>query len=316
MTGALGATRFLLLAGLLAAAAFRQESPAPLGEVLDLTAAGSYEAARERLSTAGDRNPHVLRLRLELAARGGDEEGVRRLAGRLLDLYDTGALRSPGEVAEAAYAARQLEQWKRANQLYLEAARGAGAPLWLYVDWGNLYLEKHNGAEAESIFRDGLKASPQDGWSRWGTDDARLGLARALKAQQMAGVDVALDHVLKENPRQPGRARPQRAVGHGGRRLERSPGLDRKGTRREPQLRPPAGTRLRPASFPGAAGAFRGTPAEPPGDQSPKREPVPDHGRFCRPPAPHGRSHRILPRGRAEESRRMAGPRPLWGSIC
>ena len=192
--------RVLLLLGLLAAAGFRQESPAPLDEVLELMAAGSYPAARERLSTAGGRNPHVLRLRLELAARTGDEEGVRRLAGRLLDLYDSGALRSPGEIAEAAYAAWQLEQWKRANQLYLEAARGAGAPLWLYVDWGNLYLEKHNGAEAESIFRDALKASPQDGWSRWGTGDARLGVARALKAQQMAGVDVALAHVLKENP--------------------------------------------------------------------------------------------------------------------
>ncbi len=200
MTGFFGRSRVLLLLGLLAAAGFRQESPAPLDEVLELMAAGSYPAALERLSTAGHRNPHVLRLRLELAERGGDEEGVRRLAGRLLDLYDLGALRSPGEIAEAAYAARQLEQWKRANQIYLEATRGSEAPLWVFVDWGNLYLKKHNGAEAESIFRDGLKASPPDGWSRWGTDDARLGVARALKAQQMTGVDVALAHALKENP--------------------------------------------------------------------------------------------------------------------
>jgi tetratricopeptide (TPR) repeat protein len=162
-------------------------------------AAGSYGAAQERLSAAGDQNPHVLRLRLELAARRGDEEGVRRHAGRLLGLYDSGALRSPGEIAEAAYAAWQFEQWKRANQLYLEAARGDGAPLWLYVDWGNLYLEKHNGPEAEAIFRDGLKAPAQEGWSRWGKDDARLGVVRALKAQQMTGVDEALAQVLKEN---------------------------------------------------------------------------------------------------------------------
>ena len=201
MRGPLGWSRFLLLTVLLlAASGFRQESPAPLDQALELMAAGSYEAARERLSTAGDRNPHVLRLRLELAERSGDEERVRRLAGRLLDLYDLGALQSPGEIAEAAYAARQMEQWKRANQIYLEAARGSGAPLWLYVDWGNLYLEKHNGAEAESIFRDALKASQPEGRSRWETDDARLGVARALKAQQMAGVEVALDHVLKENP--------------------------------------------------------------------------------------------------------------------
>ena len=192
--------RALLLTVLLAAAGFRQESPAPLNEILELMAAGSYQAARERLSTAGDRNPHVLRLRLELAARGGDEAGMRRLAGRLLGLYQSGALQSPAEIAEAAYAARQMEQWKRANQLYLEAARGSGAPLWVYVDWGNLYLEKHNGAEAESIFRDALKAPQPEGWSRWETDDARLGVARSLRAQQMAGVDVALEHVLKENP--------------------------------------------------------------------------------------------------------------------
>ena len=192
--------RGLLLTVLLTTAGFRQESPAPLNEILELMAAGSYPAARERLSTAGDRNPHVLRLRLELAARGGDEAGMRRLAGRLLGLYQSGALQSPAEIAEAAYAARQMEQWKRANQLYLEAARGSGAPLWVYVDWGNLYLEKHNGAEAESIFRDALKAPQPEGWSRWETDDARLGVARSLRAQQMAGVDAALDHVLKENP--------------------------------------------------------------------------------------------------------------------
>ena len=200
MRGGLAWSRFLLLAGLLAAAGFRQESPAPLDEILELMAAGSYQTARERLSTAGDRNPHALRLRLELAERSGDEERARRLAGRLLDLYGLGALRSPGEIAEAAYAARHLEQWKQSNRIYREATRGSEPPLWVYVDWGNLYLEKHNGAEAESIFRDALKASPPEGWSRWKTDDARLGVARALKAQQMTGVDVAVDDVLTENP--------------------------------------------------------------------------------------------------------------------
>lgn len=200
MTGSVGGLHVLLLTALLAASGFRQESPAPLDEILELMAAGSYQAARERLAAAGDRNPHVLRLRLEIAERSGDEERVRRLAGRLLDLYELGALRSPGEIAEAAYAARRLEQWKRSNRIYREATRGSEAPLWIYVDWGNLYLEKHNGAEAESIFRDALKASPSEGWSRWNTDDARLGVARSLKAQQMAGVDAAVAHVLKENP--------------------------------------------------------------------------------------------------------------------
>ena len=179
---------------------FQTESLLPLDEVLEFMEVGEYAKARERLSKAGDENPHVLRLQLELSRRLGNTEESRRYAKRLLSMYDEGVLQSPSEIAEAAYAAWKTNQWKRANRLYLEASRDPELPLWVYVDWGYLYLEKYNGAEAESIFQDALELPSLAGWSRWGRDAAQLGLAQALKSQHRPGVENALREALDQNP--------------------------------------------------------------------------------------------------------------------
>ena len=170
-------------------------------EVVDLMQAGKYAMAEERLEQSSPTDPHALRLRLELAQRSGALDRAEAHAERLLSLHNSGQLRLSGEIGAAAFAAWKLGSWKRANGLFIEAAERNPVPISVYVDWGNLYLEKYNGAEAESIFQDALKAqeeSPE--WSRWKKDSAYVGLAEALRAQFKDGVSDLLESALKLNP--------------------------------------------------------------------------------------------------------------------
>ena len=183
--------------------AFGQEAPTSslLIEVVDLMQAGSYGKAEERLQQSSPTDPQALRLRLELAQRSGAVDRTEAYAERLLRLHSTGQLRLSGEIGAAAFAAWKLGSWKRANGLFIEAAERNPVPISVYVDWGNLYLEKYNGAEAETIFQDALKSeeeSPE--WSRWKKDAVYVGLAEALRAQFKGGVAELLESALKLNP--------------------------------------------------------------------------------------------------------------------
>ena len=183
--------------------AFGQEASTSslLVEVLDLMQTGAYGQAEERLQQVSPTDPHALRLRLELAQRSGALDRAEACAERLLSLHSTGQLRLSGEIGAAAFAAWKLGSWKRANGLFIEAAERNPVPISVYVDWGNLYLEKYNGAEAETIFQDALKSeeeSPE--WSRWKKDSAYVGLAEALRAQFKGGVADLLESALKLNP--------------------------------------------------------------------------------------------------------------------
>ena len=185
------------------ATAISQEAPtwSLLIEVVDLMQVGDYGKAEERLQQSSPTDPHALRLRLELAQRNGALDRAEAYAERLLSLHNTGQLRLSGEIGAAAFAAWKLGSWKRANRLFIEAAERNPVPISVYVDWGNLYLEKYNGAEAETIFQDALKSeeeSPE--WSRWKKDSAYVGLAEALRAQFKGGVTDLLESALKLNP--------------------------------------------------------------------------------------------------------------------
>lgn len=140
---------------------------------------GRYEAAEEK--TLQESSPLAIRLSLELAERRGDQVAVRARAGKLLDLYRGGQLTTSAQLSQAAYAAWQLDQWQDANQLYIEAAKISPVSPSLYVDWGHLYLEKYNPAEAESIFRDAQAALEMAGEEeRWKEVDIHLGMAETL----------------------------------------------------------------------------------------------------------------------------------------
>lgn len=169
-----------------------------LAEALQLMERGDYEEAERRLDS--DSDPHVLRLRLELADRTGRRAESEALARRLLALQQAGRLGNSAALGEAAFAAWHLQRWRDANQLFIEASRLNPVAVSVYVDWGNLYLEKYNPGEAESIFADALKDAVTEPYSRWGPDAAYVGLARALRALGKPGSKEAAEQARSLNP--------------------------------------------------------------------------------------------------------------------
>ena len=170
-------------------------------QVRKMMHSGRYEEAKKRLTSAPETDPYAIRLSLELSQREGRTREATAHARRLLQFYELGQLRSSDGIGHAAYAAGWLDLWKEANELFIEAAAFNPVSVSLFVDWGNLYLERYNPTEAESIFQDGLKASPGNpGMSRWGFDHAYLGLARALDDQFKPGSRKALKKALELNP--------------------------------------------------------------------------------------------------------------------
>ena len=172
-----------------------------LTEVQEFMQEGRYDKAEERLKSASPSGPHVLRLLVELTKREGRRDEAESYSRRLLGLYRSGQLNTSEEIAQAAYAAWKLSMWQDANRIFMEAAQVQPVSVSLFVDWGNLYLEKYNSSEAESIFRDGIQAGPPaSGYSRWGVDAAYVGLAQALKGQFRPGVAEALAEAQELNP--------------------------------------------------------------------------------------------------------------------
>ena len=172
-----------------------------LTEVQEFMEEGRYDKAEERLENASPSDPHVLRLLVEVTSREGRTAEKESYSRRLLGLYQSGQLETSEEIAQAAYAAWQLHMWQDANRIFIEAAQVQPASVSLFVDWGNLYLEKYNASEAESIFKDGIQAGPpSSGYFRWGVDEAYVGLAQALKGQFRPGVTEALAKAQELNP--------------------------------------------------------------------------------------------------------------------
>ncbi len=170
--------------------------------MLQLMDRGEYEKAERDLLKMDRNDPHVLRLLLELQVRKGKQVQADAHAGSLLDLYQAGELQSGAETAQAAFAAWHLQRWKQANQLFLEATQQEGVSVSAWVDWGHLYLEKFNAAEAEAILLEGTERSQiEAGFSRWAPDALYVGLASALKSQFKPGASQALERSLELNPK-------------------------------------------------------------------------------------------------------------------
>lgn len=159
---------------------------------------GDYEKAEKRVSAS--EAPQSLRLRMELADRRGDRELARQLAQRLLDLHQRGRLQGPEETAQAAVAARRLDLWHEANDIFIEAAEQPSPPSSLYIDWGQLYIQQYHPGDAQAIFQDAIRAGPDPSpTARWGLEDAYIGLARSIGALGGPGADQALEKAAEIN---------------------------------------------------------------------------------------------------------------------
>lgn len=152
---------------------------------------GQYQELGSELDGLSSPTPFELRLRLEVAIHFGEEDRARTLARNLLSMHRSGAL-SPGEeAAQAAYAAWKLDRWEDANRIFIEVSERSEPSLSMLVDWGHLFLEKYNAAEAEEIFQEAVQAGETG--SRWNLADAWVGIATAISEQGRPGVSEAIE---------------------------------------------------------------------------------------------------------------------------
>jgi len=164
---------------------------------LSLLHRGQYKQLEQALT--GRTDALSLRLVIELGQRSGNLEQVEGAASRLLQQFRRGSLQTAAELNQAAYAAWSTDQWQEANEIFIQASELDSVPADLFVDWGNLYLEKYNASEADQIFTGGVAAeSSRPG--RWGLEHIWLGKARALRDQNQPGADEALKQASKINP--------------------------------------------------------------------------------------------------------------------
>ena len=83
------------------------------------------------------------------------------------------------EYLRAARAARALDRVDDANGFFREAIALAPTDVEVNTEWGELFLEKYNKAEAAKSFQEALKADPEYG-------PALLGMARAARRREPA----------------------------------------------------------------------------------------------------------------------------------
>ncbi len=193
----------LTLAAAMTFAVAAQPVESASDEVLIHLERGAYREAAEKLAELSNPNPFQLRLTVEVHDTLGQYDQAQAAARRLLAFR--GSARLPGNMAQVAYALWYLQRWEDANQVYIEATQGTEPPRSLYVDWGNLYLEKYNPAEAESIFGDALEAnSGTEKPTRWGEADVFLGLSKSFRDQSKSGAATqALDEAITRAPDNP-----------------------------------------------------------------------------------------------------------------
>lgn len=139
---------------------------------------GHYDEAEALLRAAAGRVPAgdaALELGLLLQLRGRREEAravLEPLTRPSRAVHAAAALR-------AGIAARALGRAHDANEWLLEASRLAPGDPAVHVARGELFVERHDRAEAASIFREAIARDP-----RWAP--AHLGLARALAGENLA----------------------------------------------------------------------------------------------------------------------------------
>jgi tetratricopeptide (TPR) repeat protein len=111
----------------------------------------------------------ALEFGLVLQIRGRSSD-ARRVLAPLVNVVGAG---TPDSLLRAARAARALNQTRSANALFREAVAAAKDDPDANAAWGELFLEKHNRAEAATSFRAALARDAD--WA-----PAHAGLARAL----------------------------------------------------------------------------------------------------------------------------------------
>jgi len=185
------------------AASERSEADALVGEALRRT--GRYADARKLLEATLQRDPaaRAARLELGLVARAvGDEAAAKRIWNAFFDDYEQGRIdkNRPRELLWVALAARYLESWQDANDVFREAVDLDGGDkverARAQIEWAALFLEKYDAGHAERELEGALKALPDDA-------DAHALMARVKLEQgyDVVAAEKEIARALKANPR-------------------------------------------------------------------------------------------------------------------
>ncbi|HKA89313.1 MAG TPA: tetratricopeptide repeat protein [Haliangiales bacterium] len=166
-------------------------------------ATGRAAEARALLEDIAKKSPKNLRARAQLGLLYRDI-GETRLAAKVwnqfYDDHDAGTLdKTKAEnLVYLAMAARYLEDFHGANDTLQEAVAKDPKIIAANLEWGSLFLDKYNAADAETSFDEVLKIDPKN-------PDAHAGLARVKVEQNYdyRGAEAEIDKALAANPNQP-----------------------------------------------------------------------------------------------------------------
>lgn len=160
-----------------------------------LAATGRYAEAEEAFRSALDKQPELLRNKLELALlleATGRKEAAFDLYLSIYRRFKDGALRTASDLSVAGLAAARLEQYHEANDAYRRAHNADPQDVQNLFQWAELFREKYNEADAQRTYEEALEINPHRA-------DLLVGYARSFgsfeKQEELAR------QALKENPR-------------------------------------------------------------------------------------------------------------------
>ena len=172
---------------------FPKDETIAVYHALGVAARGDYakaEAILQPFAAASPSGEAALELGLLQLYTGRRAEGRRTLT---MVMMADGANAGAREYLRAARASRALMRIEDAQSFFRDAIAAAPADPRVNTEWGELFLEKYNKAEAAKSFQEALKTDPEYG-------PALLGMAKALADENPPQAVVFAQRVLKQNP--------------------------------------------------------------------------------------------------------------------
>jgi tetratricopeptide (TPR) repeat protein len=154
---------------------------------------GKYKEALALLEPIATRQPSgdaalELALMYRTVGRAGDATPILNTIFR-----QSSAASDAAALLRAARTARALNRPRDANTLFREAERAGADPAIVETEWGELFLEKHNAAEALKSFQAALTADA--GWA-----PAHAGVARVLEEEDPPKAAAAAEKAIAIDP--------------------------------------------------------------------------------------------------------------------
>src|SRR6185436_11658428 len=179
------------------AQAFPRDEQIAVYRALGIAARGDYARAESILqpfATATTGGEAALELGLLQLYIGKRTEGRRTLT---LLVMANGANASARELLRGALAMRALDRIDDAQSFFRDAIAAAPTDPRVNTEWGELFLEKYNKAEAAKSYQEALKVDPEYA-------PALLGMAKALADENPPQAVAFAQRVLKQNPNDAG----------------------------------------------------------------------------------------------------------------